>query len=63
MMQPSYLNDPVITKLLIGVMVKRLGGNVTISQADIDDIAFNRLEEKGSEGRVEFQLVERKKSS
>jgi hypothetical protein len=33
-----------------------------ITQADIDDIAFNKLEEEGREdGTLEFRLLERKR--
>ena len=58
----SNLNDPHLTALLFGVLVKRLGGKVQILQADIDDVAFNRMEEEMREdGSLEFRLIERKK--
>ena len=60
----SNLNDPALTTLLFAVLVKRLGGCVKITQADIDSVAYNRLEERGNEDdSVEFRLVERNKAS
>jgi hypothetical protein len=56
----SNLNDPKLTTLLFAILVKRLGGKVEIAQADIDDVAFNRLLEEGREdGILEFRLLER----
>lgn len=65
MMHPqSNLNDPMLTSLLFAILVKRLGGKVEIAQADIDDVAFNRLKEEGREdGTLEFRLLERKAAS
>lgn len=65
MMHPqSNLNDPMLTSLLFAILVKRLGRKVEISQADIDDVAFNRLEEEVREdGTLEFRLLERKAAS
>lgn len=60
----TNLTDPQLTALLFAVLVKRLGGKVKITQVDIDDIAYNRLEEKGREdGSLEFRLIERKRAS
>ena len=59
----SNLNNPSLTTALFAVLVKRLGGNVEICQADLDEIAFNSLEEEGREdGSLRFTLLEREKS-
>lgn len=56
----SNLNDPQLTTILFAVMVHKLGGKVEITQADIDLVAFNRLEEVGREdGSLAFRLIER----
>lgn len=56
----SHLNDPNLTIILFAILVKRLGGNVTITQADIDDIAYGHMVEEGHEdGSLSFQLNER----
>lgn len=60
----SNLNNPYLTTILFAIMVKRLGGRVEITQADIDDIADNRLMEDGREdGSIEFKLTERERCS
>lgn len=60
----SALSNPELTLIILAVMVKRLGGNVSIVQADIDDVAYNRLIEEGFEnGRLELRLEERSRSS
>ncbi len=60
----SNLNDPTLTPILFAILVKRLGGEVKIVQADIDDIAYNKLEEEGKgDGSLEFRLIERCRSS
>lgn len=60
----SHLNNPIFTTLLFAIMVKRLGGIVEITQADIDAVAFNRLEEEGREdGSIAFRLIERGRAS
>jgi hypothetical protein len=67
----SYITDPQLTVILFSILVKRLGGAVQIYQSDIDDIAFNRLEEfelrrPGTPDRgigIEFKLIERKAAS
>lgn len=56
----SNLNNPQLTTILFAIMVKRLGGSVRITQSDIDDVAFNRLQEEGFEdGSLEFRLLQR----
>jgi hypothetical protein len=55
------LGQPELAKLLFAVLVKRLGGKVKINQSDIDDIAYNTLNEYlYPDGSPEFELVERK---
>ena len=39
----TNIGNPAVVKLLLAVLVKRLGGEVTISQADIDAVAYGRL--------------------
>lgn len=57
----SNLNNPKLTTILFAILVKRLGGKAVITQADIDDIAYNRLEEEGRvDGSLEFRLIERR---
>lgn len=56
----SSFNDRRLVMLLFAIFVKRLGGKVEVTQADIDDVAFGRLDEEGREdGSLEFRLVER----
>ena len=60
----SNLNNPNLTTILFAILVKRLGGRAEITQADIDDIAYNRLEEEGKEdGSLEFRLIERQRAA
>ena len=60
----SNLNDPKLTTILFAILVKKVGGSITITQADIDDIAYQQLVERGNEdGTLDFILIERKKSS
>ena len=55
----SNLNNPGLRNILFAIMVKRLGGTAFISQADIDQVAYTRLMEKGkSDGSIEFRLIE-----
>lgn len=57
----SYLNDAEICKLVICILVKRLGGNVVIAQADIDDVAYNRLhEDHMSDGTLRLRFEEKR---
>ena len=56
----SSFNNQNLTTILFAILVKRLGGRAEITQADIDDIAYNRLEEEGKDdGSLEFRLIER----
>lgn len=43
--------------LIVAVLVKRLGGHVVITQSEIDDVAYNRLEERLNEDHLKLQLV------
>ena len=57
----SRMLSPELTTILFAILVKRLGGTALITQADIDDIAYNRLEEEVfGNGSLEFKLVERR---
>lgn len=42
------LDDAAFTMMILAIMVKRLGGEVRITQTDLDDIAFGRLLEHDS---------------
>jgi len=60
----SNLNHPQLTTILFAVMLHKLGGHVEITQADIDLVAFNRMEEVGREdGSLAFRLIERGRAS
>lgn len=41
----SYFNDRQLVILVTAVLVEKLGGRITITQKDIDRVAFNRLME------------------
>ena len=56
----SRLNDYNLNILILTILVKRLGGKVKITQHDIDDISYNRLDETVDiDGSLEFNLIER----
>lgn len=56
----SRLNDSNLNILILSILVKRLGGKVKITQRDIDDISYNRLDETVEvDGSLEFNLIER----
>jgi len=56
----SRLNDSSLNILILSILVKRLGGKVKITQHDIDDISYNRLEETVDiDGSLEFNFIER----
>lgn len=44
-MSQSYLNDSLICKQVIAVLLDRLGGNVSIYQADLDKTEYTTLVE------------------
>jgi hypothetical protein len=57
----SNLTNPRLTAMLFAILVKRLGGKVEITQADIDDMAYNRLAEEGrKDGSLEFTVMQRR---
>ena len=57
----SNFNNPVLTMLVLAILVKRLGGSVEVTQADVDDVAFNRLDEDShGDGSFTLRLVERR---
>ena len=63
-MRKSNLENPILTTILFSILVKRLGGSVKITQEDINDVAYNHLEEEGLPDRsIIFTYVERKKNS
>jgi hypothetical protein len=51
------------TLLFLAVLLNRIGGSTTITQSEIDAVAYNRLYEKWEEGSVELLLYERPVSS
>ena len=59
----SMLDTQDTALLVIAVLVKRLGGTVEIEQADIDDVAFQRLMETGLGDGVRFELSEPPRST
>lgn len=60
----SNLNNPKLTTILFAILVNKLGGKAEITQADIDAVAFSRLEEEGREdGSLEFRLIHRQPSA
>jgi hypothetical protein len=63
-MTHSSFNDRGFTINLFAILVRKLGGKVTITQADLDDIAYCRLFEEGFEASnvlIEFRVQERTK--
>lgn len=57
----SNLEDPLLVSIIVGILVKKLGGKVSITQEDVDAIAHNRLVEGGLEdGTLFFEVEERK---
>lgn len=64
MKERGGIADPHLTYLLFACSVQKLGGNVTITQADVDEVAFNTLNEKGlGNGPIEYTLKLRERSS
>lgn len=54
------IQDPKFTAILFAILVKRLGGEVTITQTDVDEIAYNFLQEhQMKDGSLVYQLAER----
>lgn len=64
MIRQSNLNDPHLTTLLFAIMVKQCGGIVTITQADIDVVAYGKLIEEGlANGDLVFTYIEKEKAA
>ncbi len=54
----SLLNDEVFRTALVGILVKRLGGVVTLTQADFDDIStMMLLENVIADGSLKFSVM------
>lgn len=63
MSDPSQLTCGVPLMLVVAVLVDRLGGEVEITQADIDKIAYGRLleGENTTTGALALKLEQRTK--
>ena len=53
----SCILHPALARIVIGVLVQRLGGDVTITQDDIDAIAYRRMNETGDETGLHFHIL------
>jgi len=55
--------NPGLLILLLAVLIKRAGGSVTITQEEIDSVAFGQLHEYSlpEANAIELQLVDRTK--
>ena len=51
----SLFADEILVQTVVAILVKRLGGVVSITQADIDDVAFIFLVEDNN-GRDKLSL-------
>jgi hypothetical protein len=50
-------SDPTLTMVAICVLVAKLGGKATITQADIDTVAYTRLlEHVQTDGSIELEM-------
>lgn len=56
--QPTVVfSDPTITMTVVGLLVAKLGGKVTVTQADVDAIAYAQLLEHGHpDGSIELEV-------
>lgn len=52
----SNFNNPNTAMLLLSVLVKRLGG-VTITQAEVDDVAYSTLNEDAADGTITLTVT------
>ncbi|MGD9674526.1 MAG: hypothetical protein AB7U98_13720 [Candidatus Nitrosocosmicus sp.] len=52
----SAFLDPDFAMTIFGVLVLRLGGEVTITQEDFDKIAFLRMEEQQLPDKLIFRI-------
>lgn len=57
------LDQLALAKIVLAVLVARLGGDVMITQGDIDAVAYSTLEECLFGDGLELRLIERAKSS
>lgn len=57
----GHLDNSGFAMIVLGILVKRLGGEVQITQADIDDVAYCRLLECDSptQGTLTFTFEQR----
>ena len=57
---PTPLDDHAIRLIVIGILLKRLGGRAHISQGDVDEIAYNTVKESGfPDGSIVLDLQPR----
>ena len=60
----SNLLNPKLTMLFFAVLVDKLGGETTITQKDIDKVAYNSLYENAKEdGSVTLKVVRKSSHS
>lgn len=56
--EESLLSNPQTGSVLFALLVQRLGGKVSITQADIDDMyGFRLLENHDAENGIEFKII------
>lgn len=41
----TIFNNPVLVRIIMAILIKNLGGSVDITQQDIDEVAYNILDE------------------
>lgn len=56
----TIFDEPVLVKIVVSILVQRLGGDVHITQADIDAIAYNRLLEDVDVEEIQLRIEMRK---
>ena len=60
----SHLDDRTTRILIAAALVKKLGGKVSITQDDVDEVAYNELIETGEEDNsLTFTFIERPRTS
>jgi hypothetical protein len=57
----TYIADPECSILFFSILVNKLGGEVTITQEDIDNAAYGTLLETADEDGVTLKVVARTK--
>lgn len=56
---PSFLRHQHKSMCIFAIVLKRLGGKVEITQADLDAVAFLRIEEERTDdGVLTLRLIE-----